>query len=62
MRGPIAVEIETICILVADEVREGNIMDRTTAAVGFEQEHVIRVHSVNIVVGYVVNVCEEHVS
>ncbi len=57
LRGLIAVEIETVCIFVSNEVLEGNIINRTAAAVGLEHEHLVGIYRVNIVVCDVMNIC-----
>ncbi len=53
---PMAVKVERVGILVADEIGEGALPHRPVAPVGLDHEHLVAVDGIYLVVGDVVDI------
>ena len=54
---PVPVDVQSVGILVPDEVGEGALPDGAVASVGFDHEHLITIRGVYLIVGDMMNVC-----
>ncbi len=55
--GPIAVEEETVCVVMSNKVLESDVMDGSTATIRLEHEHLVGIDGVYVVVGDMVDIC-----